>query len=136
MLCRNRAFDCGNDSFDVRKRGVFVDRIVTDHDVGFADENRRADHLAPKIGPRGDVRDDHLTDAAIFSVFLHHHQPPGFVDRPCDRIFVPGNDRPQIEKLDAHFSVDLSERFERFLNGVAPRHQCHIRSFVEFARLT
>jgi len=72
--------ECGHDSLNVRKRGVLVNRIVADHHIRFAHEDRRADHFAPEIGLRGDMGDDHLADAAIFGVLLHDYEPPGLVD--------------------------------------------------------
>ena len=64
---RGRALDRGRDAVDVWQGGVFVDRIVTDHDVAFADQNRRTDHRVPEIGFAADMGDDHLTNAAIFA---------------------------------------------------------------------
>ena len=134
--CRNGTVERGDDSIDIRKRGVFVNRIVADHHIRFAHQNRRAHHLIPKIGLRRDVRDDHLPDAAILGVFLNNHEPAGFVDRGCDRFFVPWHNRAQIEKLDADVVIELRDCFERLLNGVAPRDNGHVRAVAKFARLT
>ena len=86
------AFDRVDDSFYIWQRGVFVDRVVTDHDVGFADENRRGDHLIPQRRSAGYMRNDHLTNAAIFRVFLHDHEPPGLSHRFFNRGAVPWHD--------------------------------------------
>ena len=92
LPCRNRAPDCGDNALDVRQRGVFIDRIVTDHDVRFAHENWRTDHRAPEIGLTGEMRDDHLPDAAIFRVFLHDDKTSGFSHGFFDCRFVPRHD--------------------------------------------
>ena len=78
MFGCDRTANCGCNPLYVRQCGVFVDRIVTDHDVGFADENRRTDHLIPELRRARDVRNNHLPDAAVLGVLLHHNEPVSF----------------------------------------------------------
>ena len=78
---RDRTLDRPNDPLHIGQGGVFVDRIVTDHDVAFADQNWRTDHRLPELRLASDVRNDHLTDAAILGVFLHDDEPAGLADR-------------------------------------------------------
>ena len=80
--------------------------------------------------------DNHLTDAAIFSVFLNDDEAPGLVDRRGDGFLVPRYDRSQIKQLDAYFVVDLGEGFERFLNRISPRDQRDVGTVAKFAGLT
>ena len=122
----HRAVDRGNNAFDIGQRSIFVNRVVTDHDVAFTHQNRWADHRVPKIDIAGHVGDDHLPDTAIFRVLLDDDDPAGFAHRFRDRLFVPRHDRAQIEQLDAHVVVDLGQCFERFLDCVAPRDQRYI----------
>ena len=92
LPCRNRAPDRGDDALDVRQRGVFIDRVVTDHDVGLAHENRRTDHCAPEFRIAAEMRDDHLADAAIFRVLLDDDKTSGFSHGFFDGRFVPRHD--------------------------------------------
>ena len=110
-----------DDSLHIGQRGVFVDRVVADHDVAFADENRRADHAVPKIGLRRQMRDDHLADAAILRVFLHDDDPSGFSHRFFNRLAVPRRNRAQINQLDARFVFDLFESLRAISPSCCPR---------------
>ena len=71
----------------------------------------------------GDVRDDHLTDAAILGVFLDDDESAGLAHRFFDRLAIPRHDRAQIDQFDARFVAQFVERFERFLDRVSPRDQ-------------
>jgi hypothetical protein len=126
LFCRNRFANGGHDSLNIGQRGVLVDRIVTDHDVAFADQDWRADHRLPEFRLAGDMRDDHLADAAILRVFLHNHEPAGFANRFLNRGAIPWRDRTQINQLDARFVAQLRQSLDRFLHCVAPRDHRHI----------
>ena len=82
------------------------------------------------------MRDDHLTHAASFRVFLHDDEPPRFSHGFFDGLFIPGHDGTQVEQLNVRVIIDLCNRFERFLDRVAPCHQCDVRTIAAFARLT
>ena len=88
--------DRGDNTLDIRQRGVFIDRIVADYDVRLADENRRTDHLIPELRCARDVRNNHLPDAAVLGVFLHHNEPPRSPHGFFDRNAVPRRNRAQV----------------------------------------
>ena len=88
----NRALNCRDDPVDVWQRRVLINRVVADHDVCFADQNRRGDHFIPKIRNTRDVRNQHLTNTAIFGVLLNDDQPVSLAHRFLDCGFVPWND--------------------------------------------
>ena len=92
MFCGDGTPDRRYDPFHVGQCRVFVDWIVTDYYIGFADENRRAAQFVPKPGVASDMRDYHLTDAAIFCVLLNHNQSTRLAHRFFDRGRIPRHD--------------------------------------------
>ncbi len=47
---------------------------------------------------------------------------------------IPRHNRAQVEQIDADLAADLLERFERFLDRVAPGDQGDVGAAVTFAR--
>ena len=117
----NRTFDRPNDSLHIGQRRVFIDRVVADHDVAFADQNRRADHRVPELCLAGDVRNDHLSDAAILGVLLHDDEPAGLAHRFLDRLAVPWRNRAEIDQLDARPVAQFTRALRSIFPSCCPR---------------
>ena len=79
MFGCNQTPNRSDDALHIGQRSVLIDGIVTDHDVGFTDENRRTDHRIPELGRARDVGNNHLPHTAVLGVFLHNKEPASFV---------------------------------------------------------
>ena len=92
MFRCDRTADGRSDPLHIRQRCIFVDRIVTNHYIRFADENGWAEQFVPKLRPAGHMRNNHLTHAAIFGVFLGNNEPARFAHGFFNRSAIPRHD--------------------------------------------